>query len=152
MSNFHLVVEGEAGPLMLSPSGQFITPSSCPISLLVSFITANLDEARSRLDHHVADVKQEKALISDCLHTVIFFRFTHTSILFINGLFLIFQFELLSLDKDDNVTPSECSKCCQQLLKQIDYLRPFLRHGRVRITHYYSLLSDGEMCIPWNAN
>lgn len=129
MSNFHLVVEGEAGPLMLSPSGQFITPSSCPISLLVSFITANLEEARSRLDHYVADVRQEKALISECMQT----------------------FGLLSLDKDDNVTPSECSQCCRQLLKQIDYLRPVLQNGRIRITHYYSLLSDGEMCIPWNA-
>ncbi|XP_046450179.1 T-cell activation inhibitor, mitochondrial-like, partial [Daphnia pulex] len=129
MSNFHLVVEGEAGPLMLSPSGQFITPSSCPISLLVSFMTANLEEARARLDRYVADVKQEKDLIAQCVQT----------------------FGLLALDKDDNVTPSECSQCCNQLLKQVDYLRPYLQHGRVRITHYYSLLSDGEMCIPWYA-
>ena len=72
MSKFHLVVEGEAGPLMLSPSGQFITPSSCPISLLVSFMTANLEEARSRLDQYVSDVKQEKDLIAQCLQTVFF--------------------------------------------------------------------------------
>lgn len=75
MSNFHLVVEGEAGPLMLSPSGQFITPSSCPISLLVSFMTANLEEARARLDRYVADVKQEKDLIAQCVQTVFFFSF-----------------------------------------------------------------------------
>jgi hypothetical protein len=73
MSNFHLVVEGEAGPLMLSPSGQFITPSSCPISLLVSFMTANLEEARARLDRYVADVKQEKDLIAQCVQTVFCF-------------------------------------------------------------------------------
>lgn len=88
MSNFHLVVEGEAGPLMLSPSGQFITPSSCPISLLVSFITANLEEARSRLDHYVADVRQEKALISECMQTVYKFFLRLYCLLFYKGKFL----------------------------------------------------------------
>lgn len=71
MSYFHLVVEGEAGPLMLSPSGQFITPSSCPVSLLFSFITANLEEARTRLDHYVADLKLEKTVTAECVKTVI---------------------------------------------------------------------------------
>lgn len=80
MSKFHLVVEGEAGPLMLSPSGQFITPSSCPISLLVSFITDNMKEARSRLDQYVADVQKEKDLIAECLQTVQF-SFLHIAII-----------------------------------------------------------------------
>ena len=70
MSQFHLVVEGEAGPLMLSPSGQFITPSSCPVSLLVSFMTSHLNEARTRLDHYVADLKKEKQAITQCMKTV----------------------------------------------------------------------------------
>lgn len=70
MDNFHLVVEGEAGPLMLSPSGQFITPSSCPITLLFSFMTANLKEARSRLDRYVADLEYEKNAIDICIKKV----------------------------------------------------------------------------------
>jgi hypothetical protein len=35
----------EAGPLMLSPTGQFIVPSSCPAFLLIAFLSENLDEA-----------------------------------------------------------------------------------------------------------
>lgn len=37
---------------MLSPTGQFIVPSSCPGFLLVNFITDNLDEATKRLNHY----------------------------------------------------------------------------------------------------
>ena len=66
------MVEGNAGPLMLSPSGQFITPSSCPISLLVSFITDNLEEARDRLDKHRIAVEEEKHAIAKCTEKVTF--------------------------------------------------------------------------------
>jgi hypothetical protein len=45
LENFELVVENESGPLMLSPTGQLIMPSSCPAKILVDFITKNLDEA-----------------------------------------------------------------------------------------------------------
>lgn len=37
---------------MLSPTGQFIVPSSCPGFLLVNFITENLNEAAKRLAHY----------------------------------------------------------------------------------------------------
>ena len=38
-----------AGPLMLSPTGQIIAPSSCPPWLLVNFITENMEEAWHRI-------------------------------------------------------------------------------------------------------
>lgn len=81
MHEFHLVVEGEAGPLMLSPSGQFITPSSCPVSLLISFMTSNLTEARSRLERHVADVKKEKDLTAQCIQTVRSYVIQHNKVM-----------------------------------------------------------------------
>lgn len=42
----------EAGPLMLSPTGQFIVPASCPAFLLVAFISENLDEACQLLQRY----------------------------------------------------------------------------------------------------
>lgn len=42
---YELVVESESGPLMVSPTGQLITPSTCPGFLLVDFISKNLDDA-----------------------------------------------------------------------------------------------------------
>ena len=70
LDKFQLVVEGNAGPLMLSPSGQFIAPSSCPISLLVSFITDNMEEARARLDKHGNALEEEKLAIAKCIQKV----------------------------------------------------------------------------------
>ena len=55
---------------MLSPSGQFITPASCPISLLVSFITDNMDEARKRLDQHGLALEYEKDMVAQCIGKV----------------------------------------------------------------------------------
>lgn len=42
----------EAGPLMVSPTGQFIVPSSCPASILVNFISENLEEASRLLEEY----------------------------------------------------------------------------------------------------
>lgn len=38
----------EAGPLMVSPTGQFIVPSTLPGALLVNFITKNLQDAKQK--------------------------------------------------------------------------------------------------------
>lgn len=80
------------------------------------------------MDRYVADLEKEKALISQCLET----------------------FKLSALGKDDNVTPSQMAACCQRMLDQSEKLSSSFQHSRLWITHYYSLLSDGKMCIPWN--
>lgn len=48
LKDYELVVESESGPLMVSPTGQLISPSTCPGFLLVDFITKNLEEALTR--------------------------------------------------------------------------------------------------------
>jgi len=128
LENFQLVVECEAGPLMLSPTGQYIVPSSCPAFLLVNFITENLGEANQRLEAYKQNKLQEEELHHRCV-----------SIL-----------RLSDLQKDDNVTPDRMIKCCQRLLKHQDLLSPHLEGARINITHFYSVLQDGEMCLPWN--
>lgn len=45
LKDYELVVESEAGPLMVSPTGQLILPSTCPGFLLVDFISKNIEEA-----------------------------------------------------------------------------------------------------------
>ncbi|GFT19659.1 DUF4461 domain-containing protein [Trichonephila clavipes] len=49
MGTYQIVVECEAGPLMLSPTGQFIVPASCPAFVLVDFISRNMEAANHRL-------------------------------------------------------------------------------------------------------
>jgi len=59
----------------------------------------------------------------------------------------------VALTKEDNVTPKQMATFCRQLLnRQGDILtKSYFKQSRVWVTtHYYSLLNDGEMCIPFN--
>ncbi|XP_011704176.1 PREDICTED: T-cell activation inhibitor, mitochondrial isoform X3 [Wasmannia auropunctata] len=118
----------EAGPLMLSPTGQFIVPSSCPSFLLVNFITENLEEATKRLYHYnnIKHVERE-------LH-----RKT------------IKELGLAALNKDDSITPDLMIQCCERLLLHKKDLAPSLEGVMLWVTHYYSVMSDGVLCVPWD--
>lgn len=52
----------------------------------------------------------------------------------------------LTLLKDDNITPELMIDCMERLLKTDMKLNNLNLH----ITTYYSILSDGTVCIPWN--
>ncbi|KAF5290925.1 hypothetical protein FQA39_LY14531 [Lamprigera yunnana] len=127
LKNYEIVVENEAGPLMLSPTGQFITPSSCPGLLLIKFITENLTEAAIRIDNYKRDKYVERSLHQQCMDEL------HLPVLY----------------KDDNVTPELMIHCCNQLLKHKNDLEN-IKGLHLYITTYYSILTDGTVCIPWN--
>ncbi|CAG4974291.1 unnamed protein product [Parnassius apollo] len=128
LSKYEIVVEPEAGPLMVSPTGQFITPSSCPADELIAFIADNLDEATLLLTEYSINKHVEKALYTEVKE----------------------RFGLLELHKDDNITPALMIMCCQRLLTRIDKLSTKLRGNILYVTHYYSVLSEGVLCIPWD--
>ncbi|XP_071563157.1 T-cell activation inhibitor, mitochondrial isoform X1 [Temnothorax nylanderi] len=128
LSTYEIVIEAEAGPLMLSPTGQFIVPSSCPSFLLVNFITENLEEAMKRLYHYnnIKHVERE-------LH-----RKT------------IAELGLAALNKDDSITPDLMIQCCERLLLHKKDVAPSLEGVMLWVTHYYSVMSDGVLCVPWD--
>lgn len=64
----------------------------------------------------------------------------------------ISEFKLAALNKEDNVTPDLMIKCCKKLLDNKFELKEFTKDLRVNISTYYSVLSDGIVCIPWNFN
>ncbi|CAH1646578.1 unnamed protein product [Spodoptera littoralis] len=128
LQKYEIVIEPEAGPLMVSPTGQFITPSSCPAEELVAFIASHLDEATLLMTEYSINKHVEKALHKE----------------------VVKRFGLLDLRKDDSITPAYMISCCQRLLTRSEQLNAKL-HGTVLfITHYYSVLSEGILCIPWN--
>ncbi|CAH0406903.1 unnamed protein product [Chilo suppressalis] len=128
LSKYEIVVEPEAGPLMVSPTGQFITPSSCPADELIAFIANNLDEATTLMTEYSINKHVEKALYKEVKE----------------------RFGLLELNKDDSITPALMILCCQRLLTRIDKIGSKLQGNILYITHYYSVLSDGVLCIPWD--
>lgn len=128
LENFKLVVEGDAGPLMVSPTGQFIAPASCPATLLIDFIKENMELAERLLSLYESNKSKETEFVNFCLD----------------------EFDLESIQKDDNVTPDKMIECCKNLLKNKDPLKDLFKGCRLKISHYYSAQSDGEIYIPWN--
>lgn len=116
----------ESGPMMISPTGQIIIPSTCPGSILVDFITSNLEESKERARMY----KDTKYVERDLLAKV------------------LAKYRLKSLNKDDAITPAKMIACLEQLLmeERVD----FRQDQHLSITHYYSVLSDGTICIPWD--
>ncbi|CAH0581397.1 unnamed protein product [Chrysodeixis includens] len=128
LDKYEIVVEPEAGPLMVSPTGQFITPSSCPAEELVAFISNHLDEATELMTEYSINKHVEKALHKEVME----------------------RFGLLDLQKDDSITPAYMISCCERLLTRTEQLHTKLHGTILYITHYYSVLSEGILCIPWN--
>lgn len=127
LSDYEIVVETEAGPLMVSPTGQFIVPASCPGSQLVGFITDNMSEALARSIAYETNKHVEKSLEEQCLK----------------------ELQLESLRKDDNVSPDRMIECLQRLIGQKQELQQ-LKGICLTIATYYAVVSNGDFCIPWN--
>lgn len=62
------------------------------------------------------------------------------------------ELNLESLIKDDSITPSPMIECCRNLYENRFKLKPVLGGMRLCVTTYYSVMSDGQICIPWNWN
>ncbi|EDW17095.1 T-cell activation inhibitor, mitochondrial [Drosophila mojavensis] len=125
LKEFTIVVESEAGPLMVSPTGQFITPATCPGVILVDFISQNMKLARERMTKYETDKHIEQQLIEES----------------------ITRLKLQSLTKDDAVTPDKMITALRDLrLCQPEHFV----HIKLHISHYYSVLTDGIVCIPWD--
>ncbi|XP_030385633.1 T-cell activation inhibitor, mitochondrial [Scaptodrosophila lebanonensis] len=125
LGEFTIVVESEAGPLMVSPTGQYITPATCPGAILVDFITQHMELARERMRKYEADKHIEQQLIDECMS----------------------QLKLQALTKDDAVTPDKMISA----LSELRQCQPqSFAHLKLHITHYYSVLTDGIVCIPWD--
>lgn len=134
----------ESGPLMVSPTGQFIVPSSLPGFLLVSFITTHLKDAKEKM------VNYKKFVFVFVLSS--FYFLTIFSIKHLEHILkdiCIKELQLDNLLKGDSVTPDLMIQCCERLLSKKSELHQ-LKNVNLNITTYYSVLSDGSVCIPWN--
>ncbi|XP_018783615.1 PREDICTED: T-cell activation inhibitor, mitochondrial [Bactrocera latifrons] len=125
LAAYEIVIESEAGPLMVNPTGQLIAPATCPGFMLIDFITTNLDVAKERTEKYQTQKTVELQMTAQCIQ----------------------QLRLNTLTKDDSVTPDKMIEAMQKLLKYDD--RQF-RELNLHITNYYSVLTDGIVCIPWD--
>ena len=55
-----------------------------------------------------------------------------------------------SLHRDDAVTPQQMTECCQRLLDYSYLINHWLKGIKLNISTYYTVMSDGEVTIPWD--
>ena len=55
---------------------------------------------------------------------------------------------LASLKRHSTVSDEQFTQCCEKL-RDMD-VASSLRDCRLEVTHYYSVMEDGQLCIPWN--
>ncbi|CAL1537562.1 unnamed protein product [Lymnaea stagnalis] len=128
LSDLHLVVEGESSPLMLSSLGQFLVPASIPGTLVVDFINKNSDEALNILKDIQGFLQDEERTKEKAMEVL----------------------GLLDLQKDESVTPAQMISCCTRFAQEHWRFGVSLAKSRIRVSHYYSVMQDGQICVPWD--
>lgn len=136
----------EAGPLMVSPTGQFIAPATCPGSILVDFLTTNMDEAaqKSKAYETLVLIAKKHYSIRPINIYLVCYRNKHVEEELHEN--CIRKLNLKQLTKDDSIDPNKMIVCLKRLITSAVQLENCVLH----ITHYYSVLSDGTVCIPWD--
>lgn len=54
---------------------------------------------------------------------------------------------LKSLSKEPGITSSQMVLCCQRLLEEP---LPLMEGLHVRVSNFYSVKQDGDICVPWD--
>lgn len=125
LRHHQLAVVTESESPKVSQTGLFLAPSSCPGPDLVDFICRNLDVASTRVRRYRRDIQVERQLWRQCLS----------------------ELELQRLSKDDSVTPDKMVTALTNLLQSgIKSCRGLSLH----VTNYWSVPTDGIVCIPWD--
>ncbi|XP_055136816.1 T-cell activation inhibitor, mitochondrial isoform X3 [Symphalangus syndactylus] len=57
------------------------------------------------------------------------------------------KFSLEKLYKEPSISSIQMVDCCKRLLEQS---LPYLHGMHLCISHFYSVMQDGDLCIPWN--
>ncbi len=56
---------------------------------------------------------------------------------------------LNGLAKDGNITLEQMEACCRRLIIHSSHIGDSLQGCYLKVAMFYSVMSDGEICIPW---
>ncbi|XP_043659827.1 T-cell activation inhibitor, mitochondrial [Drosophila teissieri] len=125
LQDHQLAIVPDSDAPKVSQTGLFLAPASCSGPDLVEFICRNLDVASGRFSRYRRDIQVERQLWRQCQE----------------------ELGLQRLSKDDSVTPDKMVVAIRHLLQSgIKSCRGLSLH----ITNYWSVPTDGIVCIPWD--
>ncbi|XP_076844644.1 T-cell activation inhibitor, mitochondrial [Brachyhypopomus gauderio] len=120
-----MTLENDRSTPSLHAIGHFIVPTVCDPAQLQIFLQSHAPEARARSLLRDQLELEEEEVVSSC----------------VRGL------SLHSLSKEPSVSSSQMIPCCRRLLEQ---RWPHLQGLHLRISHFYSVMQDGDLCVPWD--
>ncbi|XP_026888266.2 T-cell activation inhibitor, mitochondrial isoform X1 [Electrophorus electricus] len=120
-----MTLENDRSTPTLHAMGHFIVPTICDLAQLQSFLQSHAAEARARCLHKDQLEAEEEDVVSSCM----------------------LGLSLRSLSKEPSVSSSQMIPCCTRLMEE---RWPHMQGLHLRISHFYSVMQDGDLCIPWD--
>uniref|UniRef100_UPI0037E7EC87 T-cell activation inhibitor, mitochondrial n=1 Tax=Semicossyphus pulcher TaxID=241346 RepID=UPI0037E7EC87 len=120
-----MLLENDRSSPSLHEMGHFIIPTSCDPPKLQVFLQSQAPEARQRTQRRKQLQVEEESVLKQCLGSL----------------------SLRSLSKEPSVSSSQMIRCCQRLVEQPS---PLLQGLHLCVSHFYSVMQDGDLCVPWD--
>ncbi|KAM4633006.1 T-cell activation inhibitor, mitochondrial isoform 1-T4 [Polymixia lowei] len=120
-----MTLENDRSTPSLHEMGHFIIPTNCDPPQLQLFLQSHAVEARERIKRKNQLEAEEEATVRDCLQSL----------------------SLRTLSKEPSVSSSQMITCCKRLLEQRS---PLMQGLHLCVSHFYSVMQDGDLCIPWD--
>ncbi|XP_073189447.1 T-cell activation inhibitor, mitochondrial isoform X1 [Lepidochelys kempii] len=125
LRGLQMILESDKYAPSLHELGHFNIPTMCDPATLQWFIITKAQQARENLKRKEELTVMEKELISASTE----------------------KFSLKQLYKEPSISHAQMIDCCKRLLEES---LPYLQGMHLCISHFYSVLQDGDLCIPWN--
>ncbi|XP_039380416.1 T-cell activation inhibitor, mitochondrial isoform X3 [Mauremys reevesii] len=125
LRGLQMILESDRYAPNLHELGHFNIPTMCDLATLQWFIITKAQQARENLKRKEELTVMEKELISASTE----------------------KFSLKQLYKEPSISHAQMIDCCKRLLEES---LPYLQGMHLCISHFYSVLQDGDLCIPWN--
>ncbi|XP_029445253.1 T-cell activation inhibitor, mitochondrial isoform X2 [Rhinatrema bivittatum] len=125
LRGLQMILEKDQYAPKLHELGHFTIPTVCDPASLHWFIFTKAQEARDKLKRKEELKLNERDLAKACTE----------------------RFCLKRLYKESSVSSVQMIHCCKRLLEKP---LPYLQGMHLCISHFYSVLQDGDLCIPWN--
>ncbi|XP_056142270.1 T-cell activation inhibitor, mitochondrial [Lampris incognitus] len=120
-----MTLENDRSTPSLHEMGHFIIPTNCDPPKLQGFLQSHASEARQRIKHKNQLQAEEEAAFQNCLQSL----------------------SLRGLSKEPSINSSQMISCCQRLVEQ---RLPLMQGLHICVSHFYSVMHDGDLCIPWD--
>ncbi|KAM6968344.1 T-cell activation inhibitor, mitochondrial [Aplochiton taeniatus] len=125
MQGLAMTLDNNRSSPSLHEMGHFSIPTSCELTKLQTFLQNQAREARQRIKHKTQLQAEEEEAVQVCLQ----------------------RLSLRRLSKDPSVSCSQMIPCCRRLLEQRS---PLTQGLHLCVSHFYSVMQDGDLCIPWD--